>query len=391
METQKLYYEDCHCFDFTARVVDCRAEQGGFAVMLDATAFYPEGGGQACDLGKLGDVTVLDVREREDGIVHLCDGPLEVGTEVRGLIDEARRFDLMQQHTGEHIVSGIVCAQFGWHNVGFHIGADAITIDFDGPIPAEALADIEEKANRAVWQNLPIRCWVPSPEELPQVTYRSKKALQWPVRIVEVPGVDRCACCGVHVARTGEIGLIKLFSCVKFHQGVRIEMACGGRALGILNAVYDQNRQVSQAFSAKLLATGQAARKMNERLAETEYRCAAMERRIWDATAAGYAGKGDVLHMDPDLSPLGIRELADRIAQCCGGTAAVLGGRETFGICLVNKDGDVKDLGSALKAALNARGGGKPGIFQGTVPASKERILEFFQGWHVGESQNRTG
>ena len=383
METRKQYYENSHQREFAARVTECQAVDAFYAVTLDATAFYPEGGGQACDLGSLGTAQVLDVQEREGKILHLCDAPLEVGSMVEGKLDWTRRFDLMQQHTGEHIVSGIVSARYGWHNVGFHIGAEGITIDFDGPISPEALAEIELEANRAVWQNLPVRSWVPSQEELPQTSYRSKKQLQWPVRIVEIPGVDSCACCGVHVDNTGEIGLIKLFSCVKFHQGVRIEMACGGRALAILNQIYDQNRQVSQAFSAKMDATGEAARSMNQRLAETEYRCAALERRIWDATAAAYAGKGNALHFDPELTPLGVRELADRIAQQCGGTAAVVGGRENFSICLVNKSEDVKELGAALKASLNARGGGKSGIFQGTIPAQKDEILAFFRDWYV--------
>lgn len=382
METRKLYYENAHQYDFTARVVGCEEASGGYAITLDATAFYPEGGGQACDLGTLGNVKVLDVQERGETVVHLCDGPLKPGAEVQGCIDAPRRFDLMQQHTGEHIVSGIISRRYGWHNVGFHIGAEGITIDFDGPIPAEDLPELEQEANRAVWQDLPVRCWVPGPQELPGVQYRSKKALPWPVRVVEVPGVDSCACCGVHVERTGEVGLVKLFSCVKFHQGVRIEMACGGRALAILNAVYDQNRQVSQAFSAKIFDTGEAARRMNQRLAETEYRCAALERQIWDATAARYAGKGNVVHLAPELTPLGVRELADRIARRCGGIAAVLGGRENFSICLMGEPDSVRELGDGLKAQLNARGGGKPGIFQGTVRAELPQIVEYFDEWY---------
>ena len=261
METGQLYYEDCHQKSFTAQVLSCEETEKGYAVVLDQTAFYPEGGGQACDLGTLGDAKVLDVREKGTVIVHLCDKPV-TGT-VTGTLDWQRRFDLMQQHAGEHIVSGIIHKTYGYHNVGFHMGSDMVTIDFDGPIPADALAQIERQANEAIWQNLDIRCYYPSPEELENLTYRSKKALPWPVRIVEVPGIDRCACCGVHVAKTGEIGLVKLFTCVKFHQGVRIEMACGGRAMDILSRIYEQNRQVSQAFSAKIMETGAAARKMN--------------------------------------------------------------------------------------------------------------------------------
>lgn len=381
METRKLYYENPLLERFEAVVVTCEPRKKGYAVTLNATAFYPEGGGQPCDLGTFDGVKVLDVREEDEQVIHLCAAPLEIGRTVEGIVDMDRRLDLMQQHSGEHIVSGIVSRRWGWHNVGFHMGAELITIDFDGPIDPAELPWIEAEANRAVWSDLSIRCWVPSPEELPEVTYRSKKALPWPVRIVEIPGVDSCACCGTHLPTTGRIGLVKLFSCVKFHQGVRIEMACGGRALAYLNAAFDQNRQVSQAFSAKIMETGEAARKMNERLAAAEYRCTALERRIFDTIAAGCAGKGDAVHFEPDLNSNALRELADRIAAVCGGTAAVFSENENgCGMCLVNKNGDVKELGNALCAALGGRGGGKPGYFQGSVKAAREHIEAFFAG-----------
>ena len=386
METRRLFYEDCHLYSFTALVIGCEPVKGAYAVILDATAFYPEGGGQACDIGTLNDAQVLDVFEVDGKIIHICDRELSIGQQVVGKIDVDRRFDLMQQHTGEHIVSGIVSRRYGLHNVGFHIGADGITIDFDGPIPAEDLADIEAEANAVVWQNLPVKCWTPSPEELPGIYYRSKKQLQWPVRIVEIPGVDSCACCGVHVSQTGEVGLIKLFSCVKFHQGVRIEMACGKRAMDALNAAYDQNRQVSQAFSAKIFATGEAARKMNERMAAVEFRCSELERKIWDSVAEQYAGKGDVFHYDPALSPAAVRELADRIVHYCGGVAAVLGGNEHLNLCMINPSGDVKDLSEAVRSRLNGRGGGKPGIFQGTVGVAASDVVQFFADWYSSSS-----
>ena len=383
MQTRKIFYEDPHLQQFDAQVTGCEATEGGYAVTLDATAFYPEGGGQPCDLGTLGNARVLDVKELDEKIIHLCDTPLSVGQQVHGQIDWNRRFDLMQQHTGEHIVSGIICRRYGWHNVGFHMGADVITIDFDGPIPAADLPEIEAEANRAIWSAAAIVCRVPSPEELPKEHYRSKRALPWPVRIVDVTGWDRCACCGVHVAHTGEIGLIKLFSCVKFHQGVRIEMACGGRALDILNRVYEQNRLVSQAFSAKIMETGDAAQKMNQRLADAEFRCNALERQIWDGIAERYTGKGNTLYMDSSLTPLAIRELADRISKCCGGIAAVVGGGKDPAICLMGEGQAVSALGAELKNQLQARGGGKPGVFQGTVPATPEQIISFFQNWYI--------
>ena len=371
METIKLFYEDSHLREFTAKVFSCVETDKGYLISLDATAFYPEGGGQACDLGTLGDAKVLDVREKEGIILHLCDKALEVGSNVRGEIDWARRFSLMQQHSGEHIVSGIVHSMFGWHNVGFHMGSDLMTIDFDGPISPEALVQIEQKANEAVWANLPVRTWYPAPEELPQVSYRSKKTLPWPVRIVQIPGIDNCACCGTHVKMTGEIGLIKLVSCIKFHQGVRIEMACGGKALALTRAVFEQNRAVSQAFSAKMLETGAAAVKMNEALAAEKFWANSLQSKLFEKMAADFAGKGNVWHFADDLVPGAVRELADRIAQVCGGWAAVLSGEEgNYSICIVSRQGDVKSVGQTL----GARGGGKPGFFQGSLRANRADI-----------------
>ena len=379
METKKLYYEDCLRQDFTATVVSCDKRESGWAVTLDATAFYPEGGGQPCDLGALDAVRVLDVREEGEQIIHLCNGPLDAGKSVTGVIDWDRRFDLMQQHTGEHIVSGIIHSRFGWHNVGFHMGADVITIDFDGPIPQEALSEIEQEANRRVWENLPLRCWYPDPETLEKTFYRTKRQLPWPVRLVQIPETDSCACCGVHVASTGQVGVIKLFSCVKFHQGVRIEMACGGRALDILSRVYEQNRQVSQAFSAKIMETGAAAQKMNEALAEEKFRSVQLRRQIFAATAESYRGKGNTLHFEADLAPGDLRTLAQAISEAAGGTAAVLTGLDgKWDVCLANPGGDVKELGSRMAKALDGRGGGKPGFFQGSLRANKADILRFF-------------
>ena len=381
METRKLYYEDCHLAAFSARVVSCEQSEKGWQVVLDATAFYPEGGGQACDLGLLAGVRVLDVREKGETVVHLCDGPLPVGETVEGAIDYERRFDLMQQHSGEHIVSGIVHEWFGYHNVGFHMGADLVTIDFDGPIPAADLARIELEANRAVWANRALHIWYPSEEELPTVGYRSKRALPWPVRVVEVPGYDKCACCGTHVAMTGEIGIIKLFSCVKFHEGVRIEMACGGRALRYLTAAYEQNRQVSQAFSAKILETGEAARRMNEQLAAEKFRAAGLQKQVFTSVAEGCRDAGNILRFENDLAPAQVRELCDAIGQVCGGMAAVFSGRDEAGYsyCLMERGGDLRSFNKAMTAALNGRGGGKPEYQQGSVKADRTVIEAFFR------------
>lgn len=378
--TRKLFYEDSHMAAFSARVLSCEESAKGFAVTLDATAFYPEGGGQAGDTGVLGGVRVLDTREQGEQVIHVCDGPLTIGETVEGRIDYDARFQRMQQHSGEHIVSGIINRRWGYHNVGFHMGAESTTIDFDGIVPQEALRSLEAEANAAVWANIPLHIWTPSPEELPQVNYRTKRALPWPVRIVEVPGYDICACCGTHVSATGEIGLIKLFSTVNFRSGTRMEMACGKLAFSLLSAAYEQNKQVSQAFSAKMMETGAAARRMNELLEQQKYRVIGLQRQIFAGIAAGYAGQGNVLHFAEDLDGNALRELTDKIAERCGGRAAVFCGKdgEGYAYCLSSREEDLRAFGKAMTAALNGRGGGKPGFQQGRVSANRVTIQAFF-------------
>ena len=379
--TRKLYYEDCHLRQFFAQVISCEETQKGYEVVLSATAFYPEGGGQACDLGTLGGKNVLDVQERGEQIVHLCDGSLEPGTQVEGSIDYERRFDLMQQHTGEHIVSGIIHRRYGYHNVGFHMGSEMTEIDFDGVIPAEDLPVIEQEANNARWQNLAVKCWFPSREELPHVFYRTKRALPWPVRIVQVPMFDSCACCGVHVASTGEVGLVKLFTVASLRGGCRIEMSCGKRALTLLNRAFEQNRQVSQAFSAKWPETGEAARKMNEALAAEKYHAAQLQKRVFESIADSYVNYGNVVHFEDGLESAQVRMLADAIAQVCGGAAAVFSGRDGagYGFAMVTREGDLRALGKEMTAALGGRGGGKMGFQQGRVQATRREIERYFE------------
>ena len=380
METRKLYYEDSHIAHFTAQVLSCEYTKKGYEVILDATAFYPEGGGQAGDTGTLGGVRVLDTHEREGAVVHYCDAPLTVGQTVEGELDYARRFALMQQHSGEHIVSGILFRRYGCQNAGFHMGSEVITIDVDHVVPVEDLPDIEREANEAVWKNIPVRCFYPSPEELTSIVYRSKKALDWPIRIVEFPGYDTCACCGTHVKHTGEIGVIKLISAVNFRTGTRMEMACGKQALDLLNGCFDQNRQVSQAFSAKIMETGEAARRMNDQVAKLKYRLVGLERQIFGQIAESCAGRGDVVHFEEGLDNVAVRELADRIAEVCGGMAAVFSGSDSEGyaFCLVARQGDLRQVCREMTAALNGRGGGKPIFQQGRVNAPREAIETFF-------------
>ena len=259
------------------------------------------------------------------------------------------------------------------------MGTGIVTIDLDGPVTWEELLQIESKVNALIWENRPIKCWYPSPEELPNVRYRSKKPLPWPVRIVEFPGADACACCGTHVKYTGEVGMVKFVSCIKFKEGVRIEMASGKRAMDLFQAIFEQNRQVSQTFSAKILETGAAAQKFNDMLIQEKYRSVGLQRKVFAAIAESYAEKDRALHFEEGLNPGQVRELADVIAQKVNTAIVISGSDETgYSICILSKTEDTRALGKAVNTALNGRGGGKPGAFQGSLQATRAQIADFF-------------
>ncbi len=377
--TEKLYYTDAFLQGFHAVVVSCEAEKDLFAVTLDRTAFYPEGGGQPADHGILNDAHVLDTRDRNGEVVHLCDKPLTVGETVCGAIDFVRRFDFMQQHSGEHIVSGIICEKFHCDNVGFHVGRDTVTIDFNADITAEDLRTIEQRANRYIQQDHAISVTYPSPEELADLPYRSKKELTGAVRIVAFPGADCCACCGTHVNSSGQVGLVKLLSVTKFREGVRIEMLAGNRALAHYTTILEQNTRISQALSAKPHETAAAVERLQAQISALQGRVVALESADRARKAAEYAGTGNVLLIEDEMSADSVRKLADAILEQCGGRCAVFAGVDgNYKYAIGEKDGDLRALVKELNGALNGRGGGKPNFAQGSAVCTEAQIRTFF-------------
>ncbi len=331
METKELYYDNPFLRRFAAVVTSCEEAKGGWAVTLDQTAFYPEGGGQPYDTGTLGGAQVREVREKDGVIVHLCDAPLAAGAAVEGAIDWTRRFDHMQQHSGEHICSGLICARFHCDNVGFHMGADAVTIDFNADIPWEALLEIEAEANRYIYEDHPIDIRLCRGAALDAIDYRSKKPLAGDVRIVSFPGADCCACCGTHVASSGQVGLVKFLSVQKFRAGVRIELLCGGRALRYLSACWEQDVRVAQALSVKPAASFAAVERLLGELSALKLRCARLEEAAFAQIAAQYEGKGDVLLFEDEMNGDSVRRLCDAVANACGGRCAVFAGAGKHG------------------------------------------------------------
>ena len=278
--TEKLFYQDSHKCTFTATVQEVRRSENGYEIVLDRTAFFPEGGGQKADTGRIGSVSVLDVQEIDGTIIHYTDGALEKGAVVEGCIDWKERFSKMQQHTGEHIVSGLINRLYGYHNVGFHLGSDSVTLDFNGVVPKEKLHEIELLANEAVAKNLPVQVLYPTDEELQEITYRSKIEIEGQVRIVVIDGYDVCACCAPHVKHTGEIGLIKLVGIQNYKGGVRISMLCGFRALEDYHQKEKNNREIAVMLSAKEYETAAEVTRLKEELNSKKAKIAELEKRI---------------------------------------------------------------------------------------------------------------
>lgn len=373
--TVKLYYEDSHLCICHARVLECSPASGGYAVVLDQTVFFPEGGGQPCDLGKIGEINVVDVQEKHGVVYHKTTEALESGTEVLCEIDWKRRFSLMQNHSGEHIVSGLIHNHYGYDNVGFHMGSDRITLDINGVISKEDLRRIECEANNAVWKNVPIRAYFPDAEELQRLEYRSKLDLTENVRIVEIPGVDRCACCAPHVKNTGEIGMIRLLGMQAYKGGVRISMLCGERALEQAFMVQEQIEQLGVLFSVQQENVQNAVEKLLKKQEELNAEKIRLTQELLKKLAEDVPVPQRLLWMSVEYEGEDLRFLANLLAERNQGVTALFGKNGRY--ILISHTQDVRPLGQKLREQFHARGGGSERMVQGTISAEWSAIESF--------------
>lgn len=380
---EKIYYTSPYEREFEAKILDCRQEGEKYAVLLDRTAFYPEGGGQPSDTGYLGETRVTYVKEAGEMVVHYTDRPLVPGMTVKGVIDWDKRFSNMQQHSGEHIVSGLIARRYGYDNVGFHMGKEGMTIDINGVLTWEQLMEIEREANRIVWRNVPVSVLLPTEEERKNMAYRSKKALEGQIRIIVIPDADSCACCGTHVAFTGEIGVIKFLSVMHYKGGVRISLLCGRDALYDYERKTDQLLDISSQLSASTFATADAVRRLKGENGEKDARIGELWRRIFELRAEQLpAGNGKIAVFEPDLAPVQVRQLCEcllergrgKIILVCSGDDS--GG---YSYCMGSRSTDVRDAGKVLNTALQGRGGGSSQMVQGTFRAAQRDIEETFR------------
>lgn len=377
--TERLYYKDQYLKEFTAKIVSCTENKGKYEVILDKTAFFPEGGGQPADTGFIGGAQVLDTQEKGEEVVHICASPVNEGEEAECKLDFEKRFLNMQLHSGEHIFSGVVHSECGFDNAGFHMGESSVTVDFDGVISAEELEKIEILSNEAVFANIPIEAIYPTDEELANYDYRSKKEIKGQVRLTKIGDVDLCACCGTHVAFTGEIGMIKATSMMNYKSGVRVTLQIGRRALDDYREKNASVNKISALLKAKTEEVAEAVERVQAQLYDARLKYNVLKKELFAAKAEGVsgefccmfdtAGQADDARIFCDL-------LADKVK-----IAAVFSGDDENGYkyAIGSRTEDVRAIGKELNAACSGRGGGKPDMVQGSVAAKKEEIEKFFE------------
>ena len=381
MKNERLFDLDPRAQGFTAQVISCEKADGGFCVVLDKTLFFPEEGGQSCDTGIVGGARVEKVIEKKGIIYHFTDIPLDVGSTVDGEIEYAERYRKMQNHTGEHIVSGLIHKHFGYNNVGFHLSSDGMTADFDGELSDGDIKMIEDLANQVVYECRAVRGYYPDAETLSGMDYRSKLDFYENVRIVEIEGVDLCACCAPHVSNTGEVGMIKILDHPRYKGGVRISMKCGSDALEGYRAEYEQARRISQAISAKHDAVADGVDHLLEEIDALKGKISKMKRELteYKLEKIEYT-EGNLCIFDDDGDMLSLRNLVNEAKKRCGGICACFSGDDESGYKYIisSTSKDLRTMSKEINAAISGRGGGSCEMIQGSCSAKREEIEGYF-------------
>ena len=388
--TEKLFYEDSYIKEFQARVLSCRERNGGYQAVLTRTAFFPEGGGQSADTGFLytkegEEIRVTDVHEKDGVVYHHISQPVQEGTEVRGKLDFQERFSKMQQHTGEHILSGLVNRHFGYRNVGFHLGTQEVTMDYNGVLTEEDLRQIEYEANEAVAENIPVKVLYPSKEELKNIIYRSKIEIEGQIRIVQIPGYDSCACCAPHVKETGSVGLIKIVGAVHYKGGMRVSILCGFRALEDYRMKERNVAEISNLLSAKQEDTAQAVEHLGQELNRQKEKNKALQERYvalcLENIRKNKEPEENIFLFEEELDPGARRDFVNKAMEMTRGLAGVFVGTDDSGYQYVlgSRRPDIQETGKKLNARFQGKGGGRPPMVQGSLKGKEQEIREFLK------------
>lgn len=388
--TEKLFYKDSYTKEFQARVLSCTECKENYQAVLTRTAFFPEGGGQSADTGFFytedgREIPVTDVQEKDGIVFHYITSPVKEGEEIKGKLDFEERFSKMQQHTGEHIISGLVNRHFGYHNVGFHLGTEEVTMDYDGILTQEELEQIEMEANQAVAENIPVVVLYPSEEELKNITYRSKIEIEGQVRIVQIPGYDSCACCAPHVKETGSIGLVKIVGAIHYKGGMRVSMLCGFRALSDYRMKERNVVKISNLLSAKQEDTAHAVERLGQEVNRQKEKIKNLQQRYVELCLeeAGNQTKTDpeknILLFVEELDAGARRNFVNAAMDMTEGYAGVFVGNDEEGYQYVlgSRSRDIQDAGKKLNARFQGKGGGRPPMIQGSLNGKEQALKEF--------------
>ena len=378
MEMNDLFYQHPYDQEFTAKVISCTQYKDGYAIILDDTLFYPEGGGQPGDTGMIDGIRVYDtIRDKDETILHLTKEGVTEGSVVHGVIDWDRRFDHMQNHTGEHLFSGLVHSHHGYNNVGFHMG-ETIQVDFDGVLEKEDIDRLEMEANAIITSNVPVSVLYPDDNALQDMNYRSKKELDGVVRIVKIDDYDTCACCGTHVRSTGEIGLLKVLSYEKNKSGTRIEMLAGRRAFAYMKHVSDENVAISRMLCAKVDETDAAVERLLAKVNEKEQEVSLWKKQVLDAVVHGTKdGEKLAVVFLKGCDRKDIAHVCDRIVheRNCG-CAAVMNdeGNGVMSYVIMSEVISLKAVSRKLNERLSGKGGGRDTVIQGSFQSDAQTI-----------------
>ena len=380
--TKKLYYSDSYLSTFTAIVLSCREDRNNYEVVLDQTAFYPEGGGQPADEGELDVARVSHVYIKGDVIYHIVDKPLQVGSCVVGKINFNRRFDFMQQHSGEHIISGLIKKQYGYNNVGFHLGIENMTADVDGELTNKQIMEIEKLANEAIYKNLPVQATIYTQEQARDMIYRSKIEITEDIRLVEVAEYDTCACCGTHVKFTGEIGIIKVISSERHRGGTRLTLTCGKRALNDYGKKQEIVSSAMFMLSAKPEKVIAHIQKLQEELNEAKFKLTEAKAMLFSYKAEEYikSDQASLCIYEEGLVPDELRKLCTLLIQKINKTCLVVTPDGAgFKYALGNSQVDIRPLCKKMNMKFQGKGGGSAELCQGSLIGDLDQIKDFYR------------
>ncbi len=385
--TEKLYDRDAYLTEFDCKVLNLYSDNDYIYIETDRTAFFPEGGGQTSDKGWLDGAYVENVQIIDNKIIHFVENTeenvelLKNSTSLHGKIDMKKRFSDMQQHSGEHIFSGIAHKLFGCTNVGFHLGSEVVTLDFDKFLDENDICKVENLVNKAIWDNLEIKIHFPTDDELSKIEYRSKIEIEGRVRLVEIPGVDMCACCAPHVKRTGEIGIVEVVNSEKYKGGTRVSILCGERALKDIRHKLNENRKISVLTKTKPSETAEAVERLLKEKDRLEYDLVGANREILFSKAEAIENQKKIIIFDKKLEGKLLMEFTESIKDKADEFVACFCGEEgAYRYCVASKDADLRSLAKELNSAFSGKGGGRPNFVQGSLCATEDKIKAFLEG-----------